>query len=106
VLKYVLLYVAVLTARGDEEVAKSQFFNRSALDPRPNFQLELEASAKNGEIQVIVGMRSHSSQLVQLMQVQNEAVTHHLVDGLVVTKRTVVAGYYTRIRTQGNFFIE
>ena len=42
-------------------------------------------------------MRFYSSQLVQLMQVQYESITHHFVDSFVVAQRPIIPRDYAGI---------
>ena len=49
-LQYIFLDIGVFAASRDEEVAKSQLFHRSALEPGTDFQLELEPGSENGEV--------------------------------------------------------
>lgn len=46
-----------------------------------------------------------AGEFVQLVEVDDEAVSGHLVDGLVVSNRVVVLCDYAGVRSQGNFCI-
>ena len=49
---------------------------------------------------MVVGVGCHPHQLIQLVQVQQKSVSVHLVDGLIIAHRSVILGYYARVRSQ------
>ena len=46
-----------------------------------------------------------AGELVQLVEVDDEAISGHLVDGLVVSDRVVILGDDAGVGSQGNFCI-
>ena len=52
---------------------------------------------------MVAGVGSDGGEFVELVQVEEEAVAGHLVDGLVVAKGTVVFGDDARVRAQRDF---
>jgi hypothetical protein len=98
VLHDILLDISTLAARGNKEIANPQLLDWCGLDGRPDVQLKSKASSEDTKVKKIVGMWLDSCELVKFMQVYEKAVSNHLMDGLVIAERTVVASYYAGVR--------
>lgn len=86
-----------------EEVANSQLLDRRNLVLRMDVELELELIAENGELEEVVVVGLDSSQLVQLVQVDHEPISGHLMDGLIVADWIIVLSDDAGVRPKGNF---
>ena len=62
-------------------------------------ELDLYLLMKNVELKVVLMITLDSNQLIQLVQVEQESIAHHLVDSLIVPHWEIVLSYDARVRS-------
>lgn len=102
---HVLQQTLGLAAGLHEEVADPEFLDGGDLVLGVDVELEFELVAEDGELEEVVVVGLDSSQLIQLVQVYHEAVSGHLMDGLVVAHWVVVLGDDAGVRAERDFWV-
>lgn len=102
---HVLEQALGLAAGLHEEVADPEFLDGGDLVLGMDVELEFELAAEDGELEEVIVVGLDSSELIQLVQVDHEAVSGHLMDGFVVAHWVVVLSDDAGVRAQRDFWI-
>jgi predicted urease superfamily metal-dependent hydrolase len=94
------MQILALTGCGEEEITNSQLLYEGRAHIGSKVQFDFELGSEQSEVEVVVCVGTYPCEFVELVEVDEEPVAYHFVDGLVVAQRTVLAGDDTRIGPQ------